>query len=284
MKPRLALSLFLSALGLVSAQVTAPTVGLARYRDHAVRALYGLPGNFVVAKSNFASAAALSCSTSACLLADNNRLSLLLLDGSLIASQDLDQSLPVLSLDGDRSTALAWLPASHVLLYWNGRAFTSLPLDQVAPMGTVTSLMPGERSSVSFLVTQLDRTVSRVQVSLPHGEIISSDFLPGVQGPAFEVAGQIVWLDDRGLMLQDASGRTNGPLAMAGLPPGFASLFATDLTCERMSSDWVHLFFLSRPTDWALHLTGPQPSVSVMPGLPPARSVLLAVPSQARAQ
>ena len=260
--------LLVSASSLVFAQVTAPVAGLVRYGDHSVHIVYGLPGNFVVAPSTFQSATALSCASSACLVANNNVLSLLRSDGSVAGTHELDGTAPVLSLEDDPLSALAWIPAEHVLLRWSGQKFFSLPIDPAAIGGTVTSLARAGHQLASLLVTQPDRTVSRVQVSLANGAIISSDLLPGVRGPAFEIDGRVLWMDDEGLVLQDASSRVIEILPVSGNRP---SEVAIDFTCERMSSGWVHLFLPSNVSDWALRLNGQQFSLTRIPAPPSAQ-------------
>src|SRR5581483_5056571 len=106
-----------------------------------------------------------------------------------------------------------------------------------------------------LLATQSGGEVLKVSISLQTGNPISSDVLPGVQGPAFLQSNFIVFHDDQGLEIESVSGvRHTLPLA------------AGDLAVERMSNDWLHIASLSAKQDWALHLSNTALDLSALPG------------------
>jgi hypothetical protein len=251
MKPQLGLFLLAAAL---PAQVSAPRVGLARFAGGSVHAVSGLPANFVVADVPIARADSLSFSDSGGLLARNGEIDLVDANAQSLASFASGEAAPLLNIDGALTTAIAWLPSSHSILHWDGKAFA---LTQTALDGDITAVQWIEPEKARLLVRQADASVSAVIVSLTTGQVIDSQTIPGIEGHAFAQHSFLVAADSKTLVIESANGQRRVlPLA------------APDLIIERMASDWLHIFSASSGEHWALHLTQTDLQLSRMP---PAR-------------
>jgi hypothetical protein len=249
-------SIFLPALlaPCLSAQISAPSPGFVRYDGLPIESLYGVAGNLVPAPASFGPADAISFSNTGGLLAVSGRIKLVRVDGSTVDEYSYQGETPLLSTDRDLIGSLAWLPAAHALLWWNGKAFARSAVDTSAFEGRISSVALTAPQVARFLETHSDGSVSAAKVSLATGNIISSDILPGVVGTAFQFGAYLIWADERGLELTTADG-TQKTLQCPG--GGFSA--------ERMSSQWVHLFFPSNKTHWALHLPEAEPTLSRLP-------------------
>lgn len=251
----LALPLLLA--GSIPAQLSAPRIGVARYANRTVRIVYGVPANFIVADQMFDSADAISFSDSGGLVAKDGKIQLFARDQrSPLGEYASGTDVPVLNIDGSLSTAVAWLPASGVLLHWTGQSFTPTQIAPGVISGAVSSLRLTGPDTVELLATQGSGEVLKIKVSLQSGNLVSSDPVPGVQGPAFQQANFVVFHDEQGLEIESAGG-VRHTLALA----------AADLTIERMSNDWLHLSSSSMKQDWALHLSNAALDLSALPGL-----------------
>ena len=248
------LASFLSSAALLQAQLGAPKIGLARYADHTVHAIYGLPFNFVLGKLAFAAADAISFSDSAGLVSRAGNIQLIAHDGSVIGEYNSAETAPVLNVDRDLKTAIAWLPSRHALLHWNGTCFELSPVTDADLTGTVTSLRLENSQTASLLITGNNGDVFEASVSLETGNLISLNLLPGVRGSAFRQDSFLIFEDQQGLEIESPNG------SIRSLP-----LAAADLTFERMSSDWLHLSSASARRDWALHLNATSLSLSQLP-------------------
>lgn len=260
MKPhKIAVGVVLCFGSSFAGQIHAPRPGLARYPDGYIASVYGVPGSFVLRNSSFAPADAASFSDS-CGLNSSNGLILLLGQNGVVAGQyDSQEPAPLLSITGDFSTALAWLPSRRAVLYWTGKKFTSLELGDALPQGIVTSIVAAATKQAEILITQANGAVLRCLVSLANGNVVSCDLLPGVTGPAFEQQGFLVFEDGRGLEVQDQTGNIRT----------FAAT-ASDLQFQRMSSGWLHLYSTRTGQHWALHL-GADLSLTSLPAAHPVQ-------------
>ena len=247
----LALPLWLAAT--LQAQIRAPKVGFVRYSDGTVRATYGLEANFIVGSQTPIAADAVSFSDLGGLISRGGRIRLVGRDASVIAEYDSTETAPVLNVDGDLTTAIAWLPSRHALLHWNGKSFVLTSLTS-AISENVNSLRVQSPNSAKLLVTAGDRSVLEATVSLDTGDLVAMNPLPGVHAPAFLQHSFVVFHDHEGLEIESSDGviRT-------------ISLSASDLTIERMSSDWLHLSSAATKQDWALHLSSAALNLSQLP-------------------
>lgn len=247
------LALFLLAV-VLPAQVSAPRVGFARFAGGGVHAVSGLPANFVVADLPIARADSLSFSDSGGLLSHSGQIDLVDANAQPVASFTSGEVAPLLNVDGALTTAIAWLPSSHSILHWDGKAFA---LTQTTLDGEVTALQRIDPEKARLLVRQADASVSAVIVSLTSGQVVDSQTLPGMEGRAFAQHSFLVASNSKTLVIEFADGQRRVlPLA------------APDLTIERMSSDWLHIFSATSGEHWALHLTQTDLQLSRMP---PAR-------------
>ena len=104
---------------------------MVRYANRTVRVVYGVPSNFVIADQMLDSADAVSFSNSGGMVAKNGKVQIFA-EGQRTASGEYSVGTitPVLNVDGELTTAVAWLPGSSVLLHWTGQSFAAT---EVAP-------------------------------------------------------------------------------------------------------------------------------------------------------
>ena len=173
-----------------------------------------------------------------------------------------------MSAGNDWTRSVAWLPTAHSLLWWDGKALLTLPIDDTSLEGNITSVARFTTATAQLLVMHATRQVSLVAVSLTSGQLLSSDVLPGVQGPAFQFGAQRVWADEQGFQVDSGNGvHQTIPLSASLFLFSPLSSLPRDLGAEQMSSHWVHLYSASSKDHWALHLGGKEPTLSRLPVL-----------------
>ena len=255
---KLYFAFFLAGCALLPAQVGAPNVGSARFAGR-VFTVHGIPANLLVAKTPWTSAGALSFSDAGGLLAQDGTILLVGPDGTALAHYASAEAAPLLNMDGPLTSAIAWLPAKHALLHWNGTAFVLREVNGSSFAGEVTSLRLVSPDKALLLVTHANAGVSAATVSLDTGEITSIDPLPAARGRAFVQCSLFLSQDKLGVAVESAGGaRRTIALVQDPLPED-------DLTIERMSTDWLHIFSLSTGKHWALYLKDNALRLSVLP-------------------
>ena len=238
------------------AQVNAPKIGVARYSDNSVHAVFGLHEAFVVSAQAIGSAEAISFSDAGGLLANGGHIQLVGPSLTVLAEYESSESRPLLNIDGSLTTAIAWLPAQHALLRWNGNSFLTTEVNSALP-GRVTCVRVHNPNTAQLLLVEAGGVVSEATISLDTGHLIGLGILPGVAAPAFAQHSFTLFHSDRGLEVKSENG------AVRTLP-----ISATDLMFERMSSDWVHLSSAATKQNWVLHLNERTLEVSELPALP----------------
>lgn len=238
----------------LQAQMTAPRVGVAKYANGTLQSIFGLEANFVTGPFIFPAADAISFSDFGGLVSSGGQIQLIAANGSVVGKYDSGEALPLLNIDGKLTSAIAWLPSHEALLHWNGKSFVVVQLPSGSLSGKVSCVRKSGTSAAKMLVTDQQANVSEATISLETGNLISLDPLPGVRGAAFQQYSFVVFRDSDGLKIEAADG------SVRVLP--FA---ATDLSIERMSSDWLHLSSPSMNRDWALHLNSTTLGLSELP-------------------
>ena len=247
----------------LQAEVNAPRVGYVRAADQTIRPLYGLPASFILGKPVLRSAVGAGFSNEGGLVALDGKIQLLGPDASLIAEYATPDSHPVLHIEDQPSTAIAWLPSSQTILRFDGSAFVATSLSGPLP-GTVSSIrLVGNNAELLFANAG---TVTQVAVALDSGNIISQRLLPSVEAPAFQYGSFVIFKDAEGLEIEaaDASRRT--------LP-----LPSRTISIESIAAGWVHIGSSDATQSWILHLTGTELELSELPAPPAARRASAAV-------
>jgi hypothetical protein len=256
MKPRLFVFLVIPIClaGWLHAQVSSPELGVVRYGDSTVRPIYGVEANLVVGKQIVRTADAVSFSDFGGLVAVNGHIQLMDRRGSVLSEYYSHDPKPLVNIDGDLTTAIAYLPSREALLHWSGKSFVLTQLGSGSFSGTATSVQMHGEHSAKLLTTTSGGDVSEITISLDAGEPISVKFLPGIQGPAFLHHAFVIFHDKQGLEVEAPDGsRRTVPVA------------AQDIAIERMSSDWLHLTSPSTNQSWVLHLNNTVLQLSEMP-------------------
>ena len=242
--------------GCLQAQVNAPSIGVAKYLDNSVHAVFGVHDNFLVRSEAIGRADAISFSDFGGLLASHGHIQLVGPSFAVLAEYDSGEATPLLNIDGQLTTAIVWLPSQAALLYWNGTTFVVTDLrDQ--PPGHVTSVQLASPKAAKLLVTEPGGIVSETTISLETGNVISLRVLPGVEAPAFEQGTFLLFPTEHGLEVKSGNG------VLRTLP-----ISATDVAVERMSSDWLHLTSASTNQHWVLHLNERTLEISELPAIP----------------
>lgn len=237
------------------AQVSVPKVGTARYPDGSLHAVQGLPLNLIVADLPLDSVEAASFSDSGGFVSQNGALRLLASNFSVVAQYSAGEK-PLLSIDGELTTALAWFPNAHRLIHWNGSKFDELSVADGDIEGRVTAIQSAGPRQARLLVLHADDSVSAVTISLRNGNLVTSEALPGVRGYAFGQGFFVVYASDKELVVDNLRGYRRSIV----IP-------AQDFVIDRMSSNWLHIFSPSLQQNWALHLTHVDLELSLLPGI-----------------
>lgn len=246
--------LTLAAASSLPAQVSSPSPGFVRYQALPIQTLFGVPGTFVPAPAPFGSADAASFSDEGGLLASNGTLKLIRSNATVVAALPYRGASPVLNSGPSLSTAIAFLPGEHSLVYWNGSNLVDIPLAAGSLDGVVTSVSRASSATATLLTTHPDRTASTVTVSLSSGAVLSASLLPGVEAPAFQFGPYLIWSSRDALEIEQANSfRRTLPIQLAGF------------TAEQMASHWIHLFSPADGTHWALHLDSNDCNLSRLP-------------------
>ena len=252
--PRLLLCLALA--GALGAQVSVPRPGFVRNGALPIQTIYGVAGSLVAAPSNLGAAEALAFADRFGIIAVSGQLNLLGSNGLVLGHFETQENHPVLNLDSDPASAVAWLPGSHSLLWWNKNQWQQVTLDGLPEGAPVTSVARDSANSARLIFTQADASILAATISLPQASVESIDLLPGVRGPAFQFGSKLIWAEEQGLVIASTAGSVEHTLPLPA--PGVFS-------AERMSSQWVHLYFpAAGGTHWALHL-GAKPTLSRIP-------------------
>jgi hypothetical protein len=259
----LALSFFASLqvlCGQIAAahQLSSPRVGVVRYPDGGVYLLYGLPGNYVLGPRVLDGADAASFSERGGLVARKGSLSLLDPDLSLIGTFETGEGMPLVDINGDPATAIAWLPAAQKLVHWNGQAFVSVSVPGLSQEGEVSFVSKRNPQTASLLLHSPSGSVSEASVSLQTGQILSVTTIVGAQGPSFRYRSFIIFSGDRDLLIATPSdGNTRR------FPLGTA-----DLKIERAASDCLHISSPTAQRNWLLHFRNNDMDLAELPSLP----------------
>ena len=212
--PQLLLSLALA--GTLGAQVSAPSPGFIRNGAFPIQAVYGVPGSLVAASTTLGAADALAFADRFGIIAAGGEVKLLRSNGLNLGHFETLENHPVLNLDSDPASAVAWLPESHSLLFWNNNQWQQSAIDGLPDGAAVTSVTRDSAPSSRLLLTQTDASVLAVTIALPQASVTSIDVLPGVCGPAFQFGSKLIWADEQELGYWFADWRRRAHAAATG--------------------------------------------------------------------
>ena len=100
-----------------------------------------------------------SFSDSGGLVSRAGKIDLVDANAKVIASFASDEAAPVLNMDGALTTAIAWLPSSHSILYWNGKDFAHAEANLA---GEVTGIQVTEPDKARLLIRQTNGASRRL--------------------------------------------------------------------------------------------------------------------------
>lgn len=224
-------------------QVSSPRVAAARYAKGGVYLLYGLPGNYVLGPRVLGGVDAASFSERGGIVARAGLLMLLDSDFSLMGTFEAGENKPLLGIDGDSTTAIAWLPAAQKLAHWDGQSFAVVSVPDLSREGEVTFVSKHDSRTASLLLHSSNGSVSEASVSLQTGQVLSVATVAGAQGSSFRYRSLVIFSD-------------HGDLVIATPSDGNTKRFplgVDDLKIERASSDCLHLSSPAARRNWLLH-------------------------------
>jgi hypothetical protein len=249
--------------GLLNAQLSVPKLGTVRLADGSVHWVDGLAANIIVDPRCLGKADSTSFSNSGGLTSLQGLIRLMSAAGAVLGEYESGEPRPILNIDSSLLSAVVWLPSKHMLLGWDGKAFTTMAVDDSAFDGQVTFIRQAAGKTVELFVERADGSVAQLTVSLTEGRLLDAHTEPGAHGAVFVQQGWLLWQNGRGLTAEWPSGnRQTIELSKGPLPPD-------DLRIERMSNDWLHVSSESMGTNWAIYLHARNLSVSLLP--PPIR-------------
>lgn len=232
-------------------QINAPRVGLVRYADLTVRPVYGLPASFVLGQPVATGVTAACFSDNGGILVSGGQIRVISPAGSTLA-EEIGSSDAVVGIENSLASAVAFLPASNTLLHFDGKEFHRTEISGPLP-GSVLSLRAG--AETASLLVENDRAVSEITIALSSGNILSENFLPGVQAPAAYVGTLVAYRDERGLEL----------VAPNGAPRAFPFACSGSISFENMASNWLHLACPVSGQQWALQVPPKRLHLSELP-------------------
>jgi hypothetical protein len=246
--------LSLVAAQFVQAGVGAPQLGLVRYPSGSVRAVLGVPGSFVIGPELFQNIDALSFSGKAGLIASSGVLKLIGSDGKTIADFDSHETTAVLSTTAGLDSALAWLPQSQSLVFWDGKELSATKVAGTIP-GRVTWVFRNG-SEATLLAVQSDDAVVQTQVALPSGDIKNIETAPVTAGLTWTDGPWSFFLNAKHVAATNAQGATE----TFDVPE--------DVSVEQMSTGYVHLSSAASKQDWVLRTEKSHIELWLLPAVP----------------
>jgi hypothetical protein len=249
----------LAASAPLAGQFSVPQLGIAHFSDGSVHQIQGVPANLIVDPQALTTADVVSFCDSAGLTSSNGLIHLVKPNGTVMGEYRSSEPLPILNIDAGAQSAAAWLPSKHLLLRWDGTQFAETPVDDSSFAGRVMFMRLTSNTTAEFFVVQAEAQVARISVALPSGRLTSADLEPGAHGWVFAQQNWIFSQDSRGLVAE----RPNGLRQTVQLSQ--QALAADDLTLERMSDHWLHIYSRSIGTNWALYLDSTKLNLFFLP-------------------
>lgn len=225
---------------LLQGQIHTPQAGFIRCADGTVKAVYGVPGAFVLGRPILGSVVSSSFSEQGGIVATRDAIRVLDAIGNPVAEFSSADSGALVDMETGASSAIAWLPASLSLLSWDGKAFHETQMG--APVaGQVIAVRLAQGAAV---LTVLDQdAVSEQTIALNSGYLLSVHFLAGVHAPVMQVGTSIVFRGERALEIDGPAGHQSLDFPLQ------------EIRLERMSSRWIHILSTNSRRHWALHVT-----------------------------
>ena len=255
---RFGIACLLSTAAACLGQVSTPVMGVARLGDGSLRILYGVQDNVIVDSQSLGLVEAASFSDRAALVSKHGSIELI--DRQFHAIGEYDSADPnvLLNVDGGVDTAIAWLPSSKLLLYWDGTAFQATRVNGLQEPLTVTSVRR-KASNADLLLSNANGSIFQASVSLKTGDVTSLAPLQGIDAPAFWAGERILFASPKGLAVQERNGAVE-PLAATG----------GNLSFSHISSEWVLVTSATTQRSWAVNVSTSHVRVSEVPAIPAA--------------
>ena len=245
-------------------QLSSPRVGVVRYADGSLYLLYGLPGSYLVGPRVLGGTDDASFSQRGGIVARKGLITLLRPDLSTVGTfETAGESNPLLGIDDDLTTAIAWLPSTQRLAHWNGQSFATVSVPDTLREGEVCFVSKRDGQTASLLLHSPDGSVSEASVSLATGQLISVMPLAGAHGRAFRQGSFVLYSDNQSLAITTPA---NGNTKQLPLP-------GSELKMERISSDCLHVRSLTARRDWVLHFHNGSFDLEELPPPPSVLSV-----------
>ena len=243
----------LSTAATCMAQVSTPVIGVARLGDGSLRMVYGVPDNLIVDSQNLGRVQTASFSDTAALVYKDGSIDLVDRKFHPVGGYSVEDPNALLNVDGDADTAIAWLPGSATILYWNNGAFHSTVVKGLEGSFEVTSLRRSGPQA-ELLISDPNGPVFEGTVSIETGELTSLIPLNGIHAPAFWARDRILFQDVDGLAVQQPNGAVE-------VLPGISG----NLSFARISSEWVLVTSATAKRSWVVNVSGAHVRMSELP-------------------
>lgn len=222
--------------------IAPPRVGVIRDSNHALRAVLGLAGNFVLDASVVEHVISSAFSGSFAIVKTDTAITVLDRAGAPVYSGDAEGGPALFAFTEEGAPAFVYLPESQTLLQWKTDRFESaiLALDQSD--GTVLAIASPAPGRVSLVLKRADGTC--VLDLSGEGQFA----LPAMDGPVWlRNDGAVLYATTEGLILRHRDG--------AEQAVGGTALQPERLSFEQMSRDWVHVTAPDSAHHYAVRLT-----------------------------
>jgi hypothetical protein len=249
-------------------QLSSPRIGVVRYADGSLYLLYGLPGSYLIGPRVLDGTDAASFSKQGGIVSRKGTLALLRADLSTAQTfEATGETSPILGINDDLTTAIAWLPSVQKLVHWNGQSFASVSVPDLLREGEVSFVSKSDNRTASLLLHSPDGSVNEASVSLGTGQLVSVMPITGAHGRAFRQGSFVLFSDNRNLTITTPSNGNTKQIPISG----------GNLKMERISSDCLHVRSLTSQRDWVLHFHNGDFDLEELPP-PPSSDLSSAVP------
>jgi hypothetical protein len=220
----------------------APRAGVVRDAEGALRAVWGIRGNFVVGAPAIETT---SAAASGRFVMATSGTEILVLDAGLelLASQPSPGSAVLFAFTPEGDPMLVHVPSSGATYRWTRSALAKVGWRPDGLEGTPVALAASGPGTVAIIL-DLGGSSWLVRRSIRDGRVLSQATLPGVSAPVYlHHDGTLLFVDQRDLVVRNAGGiEQRLPL------PDDISRF------EQMGANWVHLCSAGGSAGFAVHL------------------------------
>lgn len=237
--------------------ISTPSAGLLRDSSGALRAVFGIRGNFFLGPQWMEGALAASYSGSFAVVKSEDGVFVFDSGMGLVASQSVGGSDALFAFSGDGSPLVAYIPDLGVMYRWCGNSFHQLDWPAGWLQGRPLAIAAADDGAVAVVVERED-SVWLVKLALDNGRILYQAMLPGISGPVYlQHDGTFVYpTEETNELVLRWRGEFEQRMPVSGEVTGF----------ERIGRYWIRVLGEPGSADLALRLEQGHAALYRLPG------------------